>query len=118
MLQGAILQRLVREAAPRNAVEVGGMCGYSAILIAQALEPGATGYNLLQPADVVLRRPQICSAVRQRWAELRCNARNLPSALLRPLRGLAAYPPATQSAKSVELTNEARQMMGRRMRQG
>lgn len=42
MLQGAILQRLVREAAPHNAVEVGGMCGYSAILIAQALAPGAT----------------------------------------------------------------------------
>jgi hypothetical protein len=38
--QGAILQRVVREAAPRNAVEVGTMCGYSTILMAQALEKG------------------------------------------------------------------------------
>lgn len=39
--KGAILQRLVRQAAPRNAVEVGTMAGYSTILMAQALPKGS-----------------------------------------------------------------------------
>lgn len=36
------MQRLAREAAPRNAVEVGTMCGYSTILMAQALPKGVS----------------------------------------------------------------------------
>lgn len=38
--KGALLQRLVRERQPRVVVEVGTMCGYSALLIAQAMGPG------------------------------------------------------------------------------
>ena len=38
--KGALLQQLVRERQPRQAVEVGTMCGYSALLIAQAMGPG------------------------------------------------------------------------------
>lgn len=38
--KGALLQQLVRERQPRQVVEVGTMCGYSALLIAQAMGPG------------------------------------------------------------------------------
>ena len=38
--KGALLQGLVRERRPRHVVEVGTMCGYSALLLAQALGPG------------------------------------------------------------------------------
>lgn len=40
-VKGAIVQRLVSEQRPRLAVEVGTMAGYSALLVAQCLEPGA-----------------------------------------------------------------------------
>ena len=39
--KGAILQDLVRRHKPNMAVEVGTMCGYSALLIAQGLPAGA-----------------------------------------------------------------------------
>lgn len=39
--KGALLQRLVRDRAPRLAVEVGTLCGYSALLIAKAMAPEA-----------------------------------------------------------------------------
>ena len=39
--KGAVLQRLVRDRAPKLAVEVGTLCGYSALLIAKAMAPGA-----------------------------------------------------------------------------
>ena len=38
--KGALLQQLIRERQPRQVVEVGTMCGYSALLIAQAMGPG------------------------------------------------------------------------------
>ena len=38
--KGAILQEIVSDKAPRTVVEGGGMCGYSAIKLAQALPPG------------------------------------------------------------------------------
>ena len=38
--KGALLQQLVRERQPQQVVEVGAMCGYSALLIAQAMGPG------------------------------------------------------------------------------
>ncbi|KAK9811561.1 hypothetical protein WJX72_005954 [[Myrmecia] bisecta] len=37
--KGKVLQQLVQEAAPKLVVEVGTLCGYSALLIAQALPP-------------------------------------------------------------------------------
>lgn len=39
--KGALLQQLVREKQPRLAVEVGTLCGYSTLLIAQAMSPDA-----------------------------------------------------------------------------
>lgn len=39
--KGAVLQRLVRDKAPRLAVEVGTLCSYSALLMAQAMAPEA-----------------------------------------------------------------------------
>lgn len=39
--KGALLQQLVRKQRPRLAVEVGTLCGYSALLIAQAMSPDA-----------------------------------------------------------------------------
>lgn len=39
--KGALLQQLVREQRPRLAVEVGTLCGYSTLLIAQAMSPDA-----------------------------------------------------------------------------
>ncbi|BDA41967.1 probable transmembrane O-methyltransferase homolog at C-terminar half [Coccomyxa sp. Obi] len=39
--KGALLQQLVREKQPRLAVEVGALCGYSTLLIAQAMSPDA-----------------------------------------------------------------------------
>ncbi|CAD7703584.1 unnamed protein product [Ostreobium quekettii] len=39
--KGAILQSLVKEKRPKLVVEVGTLCGYSAILIAQVLPPGS-----------------------------------------------------------------------------
>ena len=38
--KGALLQQLIRERQPRQVVEVGTMCGYSALLMAQAIGPG------------------------------------------------------------------------------
>ena len=37
--KGALLQQLIRERQPRQMVEVGTMCGYSALVIAQAMGP-------------------------------------------------------------------------------
>lgn len=39
--KAALVQDVVRRRAPRCVVEVGGMCGYSGIKMAQALPPGA-----------------------------------------------------------------------------
>ena len=39
--KGAIIQQLVRELQPNLVVEVGSLCGYSAITLAQALPPSA-----------------------------------------------------------------------------
>jgi predicted O-methyltransferase YrrM len=39
--KGALLQSLVRDRRPNLALEVGTLCGYSALLIAQALPPRA-----------------------------------------------------------------------------
>lgn len=39
--KGALLRELIREHKPRQAVEVGSMCGYSALVMAQAMGPGA-----------------------------------------------------------------------------
>lgn len=39
--KGALLQKLVRDKQPRMAVEVGTLCGYSTLLIAQAMLPDA-----------------------------------------------------------------------------
>lgn len=39
--KGAILQELIRERRPRQVVEVGTMCGYSTLVMAQAMGPDA-----------------------------------------------------------------------------
>jgi hypothetical protein len=39
--KGALLRELIREHEPRQAVEVGSMCGYSALVMAQAMGPAA-----------------------------------------------------------------------------
>jgi len=37
--KGALLQQLIRERQPRQTMEVGTMCGYSALVMAQAMGP-------------------------------------------------------------------------------
>ena len=68
-----ILQRLVREHQPRNVVEVGTMCGYSALKMAQALPEGAVGasYQRHDGALVGIRHAPIGNVVPAAMPELR-----------------------------------------------
>lgn len=47
--KGALLQQLIRERQPRQMVEVGTMCGYSALVMAQAM--GTGGHLISIEAD-------------------------------------------------------------------